>query len=87
AWFTTLGATSSYWQVLPGLVVMGAAMASRMPASFQLATLGVDQRLAGAAAAMVSTSQQVGGAIGTALLNTLAATAASHYATAHGPVT
>ena len=40
---------------------------------FQLATLGVDQRLAGAASAMVSTSQQVGGAIGTALLNTLAA--------------
>ncbi|MBN9326822.1 MAG: MFS transporter [Cellulomonas sp. 73-145] len=86
AWFTTLGATSSYWQVLPGLVVMGAGMASIMPASFQLATLGVDQRLAGAASAMVSTSQQVGGAIGTALLNTLAATAASHYATAHGPV-
>lgn len=85
-WFTTLTADSSYWRVLPGLVVMGAGMASIMPASFQLATLGVDQRLAGAASAMVSTSQQVGGAIGTALLNTLAATAATQYATAHAPI-
>ncbi len=85
-WFTTLTADSSYWRVLPGLVVMGAGMASIMPASFQLATLGVDRRLAGAASAMVSTSQQVGGAIGTALLNTLAATAATGYVTAHAPV-
>jgi MFS family permease len=66
---------------------MGIGMASIMPASFQLATLGVPPRLAGAASALVSTSQQVGGAIGTALLNTLAATAATAYVTAHAPAT
>ncbi len=36
---------------------------------------------------MVNTSQQVGGSIGTALLNTLAATAAAGYLSSHTPVT
>ena len=85
--FTTLEVDSPYTRVLPGLVLMGIGMASIMPASFQLATLGVEPRLAGAASALVSTSQQVGGAIGTALLNTLAATAATAYVTAHAPAT
>ncbi len=85
--FTQLEVDSSYAHVLPGLILMGVGMASIMPASFQLATLGVPPRLAGAASALVSTSQQVGGAIGTALLNTLAATAATAYLTAHSPAT
>ncbi|MEV7972924.1 MFS transporter [Cellulomonas sp. NPDC089187] len=85
--FTLLETHSSYLHVLPGLILMGMGMASIMPASFQLATLGVEQRLAGAASALVSTSQQVGGAIGTALLNTLAATAASAYVADHAPAT
>ena len=84
--FTRLEVDSTYaTHVLPGLVLMGAGMPSIMPASFQLATLGVDQRLAGAASALVSTSQQVGGAIGTALLNTLATTAAAAYVADHAP--
>jgi len=83
--FTTLQVDSPYTRVLPGLVLMGVGMASIMPASFQLATLGVPPRLAGAASALVSTSQQVGGAVGTALLNTLAATAASAYVSTHAP--
>ena len=36
---------------------------------------------------MVNTSQQVGGSIGTALLNTLAATAAADYVASHLPPT
>ncbi len=85
--FTTLTVDGSYLRVLPGLVLMGTGMASIMPASFQLATLGVAPRLAGAASALVSTSQQVGGAVGTALLNTLAATAATAYVADHAPAT
>lgn len=85
--FTALQVDSSYARVLPGLILMGMGMASIMPASFQLATLGVEPRLAGAASALVSTSQQVGGAVGTALLNTLAATAASAYLADHAPAT
>ena len=78
---------SGYGAVLIGLIGMGIAMGSIMPASFQIATLGIAPRQAGAASAMVSTSQQVGGAIGTAVLNTLAATAATAYLADHGPVT
>ena len=85
---TFLDASSTYAaNVLPGLMVIGFAMGTIMPASMQTATLGVDRQFAGVASAMVNTSQQVGGSIGTALLNTLAATAAADYLMAHAPVT
>jgi EmrB/QacA subfamily drug resistance transporter len=85
---TNLDLDSTYAaNVLPPLLILGFAMGSIMPASMQTATLGVDRQFAGVASAMVNTSQQVGGSIGTALLNTLAATAAADYVSAHLPVT
>jgi EmrB/QacA subfamily drug resistance transporter len=85
-YLTHLNLTSTYAaDVLPPLMIIGAGMGSIMPASMQTATLGVDRQFAGVASAMVNTSQQVGGSIGTALLNTLAATAATDYVTAHLP--
>lgn len=85
---TFLDASSTYApHVLVPLMVIGFAMGTIMPASMQTATLGVDRQFAGVASAMVNTSQQVGGSIGTALLNTLAATAAADYLAAHTPVT
>jgi hypothetical protein len=48
------------------------------------ATYGADRADAGVASAMVNTNQQVGGSIGTALLNTLAATALTSYVLTHG---
>ena len=85
---TRLDLNSSYAaNVLPALMVLGFAMGTIMPASMQTATLGVDRHFAGVASAMVNTSQQVGGSIGTALLNTLAATAATSYVAAHLPPT
>lgn len=87
-WLTFLDASSVYVvNVMPPLMVMGFAMGTIMPASMQTATLGVDRQFAGVASAMVNTSQQVGGSIGTALLNTLAATAMADYLAAHTPVT
>jgi uncharacterized BrkB/YihY/UPF0761 family membrane protein len=68
-------------------MLMGAGMGSIMPASMQTATLGVDRQYAGVAGALVNTSQQVGGSISTALLNTLAATALTDYLAAHAPLT
>ena len=86
--FTRLSVDSSYAPtLLVPLMFMGAGMGTIMPASMQTATLGVDRQYAGVASAMVNTSQQVGGSIGTALLNTLAATAATDYLAAHAPVT
>jgi EmrB/QacA subfamily drug resistance transporter len=85
---TFLDASSTYApHVLVPLMIIGFAMGTIMPASMQTATLGVDRQFAGVASAMVNTSQQVGGSIGTALLNTLAATAAADYLAAHAPVT
>ncbi len=87
-YLTHLTATSTYAaEILPPLMILGTAMGTIMPASMQTATLGVDRQFAGVASAMVNTSQQVGGSIGTALLNTLAATAATNYLIAHAPVT
>jgi len=85
---TRVGVDSSYAaDLLAPLVILGFGMGSTMPASMQAATLGVDRQFAGVASAMVNTSQQVGGSIGVALLNTLAATAAADYLGAHIPVT
>jgi len=85
---TRLDLDSSYVpNILFPLMIVGFAMGTIMPASMQTATLGVDRQFAGVASAMVNTSQQVGGSIGTALLNTLAATAATDYLASHSPVT
>ncbi|HEY2556776.1 MAG TPA: MFS transporter [Diaminobutyricibacter sp.] len=73
--------------ILPPLLILGFAMGSIMPASIQTATLGIDRSFAGVASATVNTSQQVGGSLGTALLNTLAATAAADYLASHLPPT
>jgi hypothetical protein len=87
-YLTHLNADSTYVaDILPPLMILGFAMGSIMPASMQTATLGVDRQFAGVASATVNTSQQVGGSIGTALLNTLAATAATDYIAAHTPQT
>lgn len=85
---TRLDLDSSYVaNVMPALMVLGFAMGSIMPASMQTATLGVDRAFAGVASATVNTSQQVGGSIGVALLNTLAASAATAYVTDNAPAT
>ena len=86
--FTRVGTDSTYAaDLLLPFIVLGLGMGSTMPAAMQTATLGVDRQYAGVASAMVNTSQQVGGSIGVALLNTLAATAATNYLTDHAPVT
>ncbi len=87
-YLTHLDAQSTYAvDVLPPLMILGFGMGSIMPASMQTATFGVERSFAGVASAMVNTSQQVGGSVGTALLNTLAATAATDYIAAHTPPT
>ncbi|WP_333617917.1 MFS transporter [Dietzia sp.] len=83
-WMSRMHVDSSYWAlVVPGLVALGLGMGTNFMASMNLATHGVEPRDAGVASAMVNTSQQVGGAIGTALLNTIATTAATRYADSH----
>ncbi|MEU1626743.1 DHA2 family efflux MFS transporter permease subunit [Streptomyces sp. NPDC020096] len=84
AWLTELGLHSGYAaHVLPPLLMMGVGLGLVMPPAMSLATLGVAPADQGVASAMVNTMQQVGGSIGTALFNTIAATAATNYAKSH----
>jgi EmrB/QacA subfamily drug resistance transporter len=81
---TRVTADSAYvTHVLPGLVVIGAAMGAVVATAYGTATLNVSGEEAGVASAMINTSQQVGGSVGTALLSTLFAGAVSSYAAAH----
>lgn len=77
---TLLEPGSSYLtQVLPALVVMSVGMAGVFIPISSTALVGVSGHDAGVASAVLNTSQQVGGALGLALLNTLYASAVSGY--------
>jgi EmrB/QacA subfamily drug resistance transporter len=81
---TDIGLTTSYVShVLPSTILLGIGLGLTFAPAFSLATLGVHATDSGVASATVNTMQQVGGSVGTALLNTIAATAASGYASAH----
>ncbi|MGK5631887.1 MFS transporter [Streptomyces sp. URMC 123] len=69
--------------ILPAQLLLGLGMGAAFMPAMSLSTYGVQPRDAGVASAMVNTSQQVGGAIGTALLNTIAASATTAYVTSH----
>ncbi len=82
--FTQLTPHGAYaTHVLPGLLLTGVGMGCVFAPAFSTATLGVKSADAGIAAAMVNTSQQVGGSVGTALLSTIFASAAASFASAH----
>jgi EmrB/QacA subfamily drug resistance transporter len=65
--------------VLPYLLVLGLGLGLSVSPSFSVGTLGLAPQDAGVGSATLNTSQQVGGSIGTSLLNTLAAGAATSY--------
>lgn len=82
---TRMETDSSYAAlILPGQVLAGLGMGTAFMPAMSLATHGIEPRDAGVASAMANTAQQVGGAIGTALLNTLAAGATTAYLASHG---
>jgi EmrB/QacA subfamily drug resistance transporter len=81
---THISLTSSYAShVLPALLLMGFGLGFVFAPAFSLATLGVEARDSGVASATVNTTQQVGGSVGTALLNTIATSAAATFAASH----
>ncbi len=87
-WFTRIGVSASYaLHVLPAEIVVSIGMGLVFVTVASTALVGVADREAGVASALVNTSQQVGGSLGTALLNTIAATATANYLiTHHGAV-
>ena len=79
-----LDINSSYVSnVLPATIIFGLGAGLTFSSATANATARVRVDDAGVASAMVSTGQQVGGSVGTALLSTLAASAASGYLTSH----
>jgi EmrB/QacA subfamily drug resistance transporter len=86
AWLTALDLSSTYSaHVLPPLLIIGFGLGLVMPAAMSVSTAGVSAQDAGVASATVNTMQQVGGSIGTALLSTLAASAATNYLSSRTP--
>ena len=82
--FTQLTANGAYVShVLPGLILTGIGMGCVFAPAFSTATLGVKKSEVGIASAMVNTSQQVGGSVGTAVLSTIFASAAAGFTSTH----
>jgi EmrB/QacA subfamily drug resistance transporter len=83
-WLTGIGVHSGYASALLGpLVVTGIGMGLIFSFAANTGTFGVAPRDAGIASASVNTGQQLGGSIGTALLNTIAASATTSYLASH----
>ncbi|HYZ54454.1 MAG TPA: MFS transporter [Streptosporangiaceae bacterium] len=83
-WLTRIGPHSGYVSAILGpLLVTGAGFGLVVAPSMNTGTFGVAPSDAGVASALLNTGQQVGGSVGTALLNTLAASATASYLTGH----
>jgi EmrB/QacA subfamily drug resistance transporter len=76
--------TSYLTHVLPTLLIMSTGMALVFIPMASTALHGIGSHDSGVGSAMLNTSQQIGGSLGTALLNTIAATATASYITLHG---
>jgi EmrB/QacA subfamily drug resistance transporter len=79
-----LDQNSSYGFLAIAEVILGLGIGTAFMPAISLGTYGVAPHDAGVASAMVGTSQQVGGSIGTALLNTIAASSTAAYLASHG---
>lgn len=85
-WLAQLTVDSTYaGGVIGPLFILGAGVGMTFAPAIATATTGVDPEDAGVASAMVNTSQQIGGAVGTAALSTIFASAVTRYVSNHQP--
>jgi hypothetical protein len=70
--------------VLPAELIISIGMGLSFVPLSSTALFGVAEHDAGVASATVNATQQVGGSLGTALLNTVAASATTSYLAVHG---
>jgi EmrB/QacA subfamily drug resistance transporter len=83
-WLTHIGLKGDYvGDILGPLMITGTGMGLLFSTAMNTGTYGVSPRDAGVASASVNTGQQLGGAIGTSLLNTIAASATASYIAGH----
>lgn len=81
---TRIGVDTGYWShVFPAELVMSFGIGVVFGPLSSTALVGVADHDAGVASALVNTAQQVGGSLGTALLNTIFTSAVASYIVAH----
>ncbi len=82
---TTLTVHSTYFvTVLPAEVIISLGMGMSFVAMSSTALIGVHPEDAGVASALVNATQQTGGSMGAALINTIATTATASFLVVHG---
>jgi EmrB/QacA subfamily drug resistance transporter len=83
-WFTQIGLHTTYVaHVLPAEIIVSVGLGFVFVPFSSTALIGVAPHDAGVASALVNATQQVGGSLGTALLNTVYASAAAGYLVSH----
>jgi EmrB/QacA subfamily drug resistance transporter len=75
--FGTLDESSSFWNILPGLLVGGVGMAITMAPTTSAAMGSVPVDVAGVGSAVINSMRQVGGSLGIAVMGALVATKVS----------
>lgn len=79
-WLAHVRVTGNYWyDLLPGFILMGLGMGANFISITIAATSGVKGQESGLASGLLNTSQQIGGAIGLAILTGVSSSAISHY--------
>ncbi|GAB3960285.1 hypothetical protein GCM10027614_81780 [Micromonospora vulcania] len=79
-----LDADSGFLEIAIAEAVIGIGIGTAFTPAMSMSTHGVDPKDVGVASATISSSQQVGGSIGVALLNTVATSSAASYVVTHG---
>ena len=67
---TGSGGTASAWPLVPALLVLGIGMGASMAPYFDIVLAAVDEHEVGSASGTLTAAQQIGGAIGVAVLGT-----------------
>jgi Na+/melibiose symporter-like transporter len=84
-WLTQLRADSSYaTMIMPSILMLAIGLGAVFVPLGNTSLTGVHGNDAGVASAMVNTTQQVGGSLGVALLNTVFTTTFNSYVASHG---
>ncbi|HEX5250937.1 MAG TPA: MFS transporter [Gaiellales bacterium] len=85
-YFSQVSVNGSYLTDLaPGFILAGVGLGFSFVPVTIAALVGVEMNDAGIASGIINTSQQIGGALGTAILSTVAFTRVSDYLTSHSP--
>ncbi len=86
AWVCFLPVHGNYFlHLLPGFLVMPVGFGMSYPSAYAAATSGVPARQAGLASGLINTAQQIGGAVGLAVISAVAASYTASLTRDSGP--